>query len=165
MSGLGWCVPRAWVEWVMGVVERNAPYNQQKETLQLVQHDLVGCDNKGHIKVIRQIRLGETVFCVLGENSYRKDGSLRHKYEFQGNADQALVFRFKPTGGKQRHLYLVLLGPDQQVVASGNNPSKQTYAQVHVKLPVTGMYTVLVSNGNATESSDYKFILNSDFGV
>jgi hypothetical protein len=85
-------------------------------------------------------------------------------YKFQGTADQALVLRV--IGGKsgywQLKPYLVLLGPDRQRVSADDNTSKQQIAQVQLKLPVSGIYTILVSNRLASESGRYTLLAEND---
>lgn len=131
---------------------------------QSLPHDVVGCDNKGHSKLIRQIRLGEVVHCVLGEDSFRKDGRPIHMYEFQGTADQALAIKL--IGGKsgdwQLNPYLVVLGPDRRVISADDNTSRQRIAQVQVKLPTNGTYTILASNREAKESGRYSIVVERD---
>jgi serine protease Do len=85
-------------------------------------------------------------------------------YEFQGTADQALAIKL--IGGKsgdwQLNPYLVLLGPDRRVIAADDNTSRQRIAQVQVKLPTNGTYTILASNREAKESGRYSVVVETD---
>lgn len=132
---------------------------------QLLYKDVVGCNEQGHITAIRRISLGEVAHCVISDNSFRNNnGRPVHIYQFQGKANQAIVTKL--IGGKpgdwQLSPYLLLLGPDRQVIAADDNTSRQRVAQVNVKLPETGMYTILASNGDPKQTGRYSVVVESD---
>ncbi len=132
---------------------------------QLLYKDVVGCNEQGHITAIRRISLGELVHCVISDNSFRNsNGRPVHIYQFQGNTNQPLIAKL--IGGKpgdwQLSPYLVLLGPDRQIIASDDNAVRQRVAQVNVKLPVDGLYTLLASNGDPKETGRYSVIVERD---
>ncbi len=132
---------------------------------QLLYKDVVGCNEQGHITAIRRIRLGEIAHCVISDNSFRNsNGRPVHIYQFQGNANQPIVAKL--IGGKpgdwQLSPYLLLLGPDRQVIAADDNTSRQRVAQVNVKLPVDGMYTILASNGDPKQTGRYSVVVERD---
>ena len=127
-------------------------------------HDERGCDNKGHIKTVRQISIGEKIYCVLGINSILVDSRPTHKYTFQGTANQSLVIKLLggKAGNQQFYPSFVLVGSDARVVAVDKNNSRQGIIQVQVKLPDTDRYTILVSNVNAKEFGSYSFVVERD---
>ncbi|NJL43088.1 MAG: hypothetical protein HC935_06590 [Pseudanabaena sp. SU_2_4] len=87
-----------------------------------------------------------------------------HIYQFQGKANQPVVAKL--IGGKpgdwQLNPYLVLLDPNRQVIAADDNTSRQRVAQVNVKLPETGMYTILASNGDPKQTGRYSVVVERD---
>jgi hypothetical protein len=132
---------------------------------QLLYKDVVGCDEKGHITAIRRIGLGEVAHCVISDNSFRNsNGRPVHIYQFQGKVDQPVVAKL--IGGKpgdwQLNPYLILLGPNRQIIAADDNTSRQRVAQVNVKLPETGMYTILASNGDPKQTGRYSVVVERD---
>lgn len=135
---------------------------------QLLYKDVVGCNEEGHITAIRRISLGEVAHCVISDNSFRNNnGRPVHIYQFQGKANQPIVAKL--IGGKpgdwQLSPYLVLLGPDRQVIAADDNTSKQRVAQVNVKLPETGIYTILASNGDPKQTGRYSVVVERDTNI
>jgi hypothetical protein len=132
---------------------------------QLLYKDVVGCNEQGHITAIRRISLGEVAHCVISDNSFRNsNGRPVHIYQFQGNANQPIVAKL--IGGKpgdwQLSPYLLLLGPDRQVIAADDNTSRQRVAQVNVKLPEAGIYTILASNGEPKQTGRYSVVVERD---
>jgi hypothetical protein len=129
-----------------------------------IESGVVSCDEEGHIKAIRLIRYGEVVHCVLGDNSFRSNGRPMHIYQFQGKVNQPIVAKL--IGGKpgdwQLSPYLVLLGPDREIVAADDNTSRQRVAQVNVKLPENGIYTILASNGDPKQTGRYSVVVERD---
>lgn len=125
---------------------------------------VVSCDEEGHIRAIRRIRYGEVVHCVLGDNSFRSNGRPMHIYQFKGQANQPVVAKL--IGGKpgdwQLSPYLILLDPDREVIATDDNASRQRVAQVNIKLPETGIYTILASNGDAKQTGRYSVVIERD---
>jgi hypothetical protein len=126
--------------------------------------DVVGCNDKGHSTLVRQIEIGELIPCVLSQDSFRQAGRPIHIYEFQGNVNQAVVVKL--IGGKpgdwQLNPYLVLLGPDRQVIAADDNTSRLRVAEAYVRLPATGTYTILASSSKAGEFGRYGLVVERD---
>ena len=129
-----------------------------------VLRDKLGCDNKGQINTVRQIRLGEKVYCVLGQNSALVDGRPTHKYMFQSTANQPLVIKLIGGQSLDQVFYpsFKLMDSDSQVVVADKNSNKQRIIQLQVKLPVTGIYTILVSNVDAKEFGPYSLVIGND---
>jgi hypothetical protein len=125
---------------------------------------VVSCDEEGHIRAIRRIRYGEVVHCVLGDNSFRNSGRPMHIYQFQGKVNQPIVAKL--IGGKpgdwQLSPYLIMLDPNREVIATDDNATRQRVAQVNVKLPETGIYTILASNGDAKQTGRYSVVVERD---
>jgi hypothetical protein len=132
---------------------------------QILYKDVVGCNEEGHITAIRRLAVGEVVHCVISDNSFRNnDGRPVHIYQFQGKANQPIVAKL--IGGKpgdwQLSPYLILLGPDRKPIAADDNTSRQRVAQVNVKLPETGLYTILASNGDPKQTGRYSVVVERD---
>jgi hypothetical protein len=125
---------------------------------------VVSCDEVGHIRAIRRIGYGDVVHCVISDNSFRNNSRPMHIYQFQGKANQPIVAKL--IGGKpgdwQLSPYIVLLGPDRQIIAADDNATRQRVAQVNVKLPETGIYTILASNGDPKQTGRYSVVVERD---
>jgi hypothetical protein len=125
---------------------------------------VVSCDEEGHIRAIRRIRYGEVVHCVLGDNSFRYSDRPMHIYQFKGQANQPVVAKL--IGGKpgdwQLSPYLIMLDPNREVIAADDNATRQRVAQVNVKLPENGIYTILASNGDAKQTGRYSVVVERD---
>jgi hypothetical protein len=121
----------------------------------------LGCDNKGQISTVRQIRLGEKVYCVLGIDSKLVDGKPTHRYTFQGTANQPLVIKLVggTSVGKDFHPSFKLMGSGSQVVIEEKNSSKQRIIEASITVPATDTYTISIGNVDVKELGSYSFLV------
>lgn len=104
------------------------------------------------------LRIGETVRGVLTEASDTfADGTAYDAHTFYGETGQTVVIR---AGSAAFDAYLMLFGPDDELVAEGDDGWSTSDAFIIARLPASSLYTVVVNSYWEGELGEYELSLD-----
>ncbi|NJO41469.1 MAG: trypsin-like serine protease [Cyanobacteria bacterium CRU_2_1] len=96
---------------------------------------------------------------MLGPNSQvlESDGSLYEEYTFEGDAGQTVTISME---SGDFDTYLILLGPDEQVVGQNDDASPSTLnSLLIVTLPATGTYRIIANSYDRSGQGAYTLVV------
>jgi serine protease Do len=85
----------------------------------------------------------QTEGLLNGSSPTLQDGSLYQEHSFQGNAGQTITISLE---SREFDTYLILLGPNDQVIGENDDASPDTLnSSLTITLPVTGTYRIIAN--------------------
>jgi len=97
-----------------------------------------------------RLQRGGSLFC--------EDGSPANLYTFEGEADQAIMIEMVSA---EMGSYLILLGPNGELIARDLGKERNQSAQVLAKLPQRGLYTLIANPAKPDQLGSYRLETSS----
>lgn len=95
----------------------------------------------------------QTEGLLSGSSPALEDGSLYEEHSFQGNAGQTITISLESS---EFDTYLILLGPNDQVIGENDDASPNTLnSTLTITLPVTGTYRIIANAYDAEGQGRY----------
>ncbi|KYC38279.1 hypothetical protein WA1_38765 [Scytonema hofmannii PCC 7110] len=146
-------------------VERTAAVSSRQPNRQRTGNSPINSSNG---LAFKEINFVDFALGILAPGDYQYKGRSYHFYQFDGQENQHIQIRLTGSADNRRtnnlalEPFVLLLDPDNNVLASRGTTQKNKDAYIFARLPVAGKYTIAVTSRDPKDIGRYNLALRND---
>ncbi len=146
-------------------VERTAAVSSRQPNRQRTGNSPINSSNE---LAFKEINFVDFALGILAPGDYQYKGRSYHFYQFDGQENQHIQIRLTGSADSRRtnnlalEPFVLLLDPDNNVLASRGTTQKNKDAYIFARLPVAGKYTIAVTSRDPKDIGRYNLALRND---